>query len=164
MSKGPLVAASSDKGGATQLESAFARRFPLFDFDAKIPAAESRHSPEMFVFDHDEAVRDSLLMLLWSFNIRGRAFSSSAALLAVLPAERPDCLIFDLSAPQTSGEVALEKLAALCSGMPIIGMTGEQSRQPTDRSVVPAMLEILDKPFCDSALRASIERVLTWAV
>lgn len=54
----------------------------------------------VFVIDDDQAMRDSLLMLLRGEGIRARGFASAMQFLEQLPDDKSACVITDLRMPQ----------------------------------------------------------------
>jgi len=64
----------------------------------------------VYVVDDDEAVRDSLSVLLEVNGYTSRAFSSAQEFLAAAPTLRPGCLIADIRMPRMDGAEFFERL------------------------------------------------------
>jgi two-component system, LuxR family, response regulator FixJ len=115
--------------------------------------------PTAYVIDDDDAVRDSILMVLETSGYTVRSFASGAALLRGDRPGKNDCLIIDMDMPGMGGLDLLDRLR--CDGVitPAIVMTGGLSarrRAAVDRA--DAMF--LEKPFGVGELVSCIERAL----
>jgi FixJ family two-component response regulator len=66
----------------------------------------------LYVVDDDEALRRSLLMLLFSQGLAVQAFASGEAFLAAVDMRQPGCVILDLRMTGMSGLTVFERLLA----------------------------------------------------
>ena len=63
----------------------------------------TEHKPTVFLVDDDEAVRDSLGLLMKSVALTSRSYASAGDFLAEYDPDCPGCLILDISMPGMSG-------------------------------------------------------------
>ena len=78
----------------------------------------------VFVIDDDEAVRDSMGMLLESADLDYECFASADDFLAQYDDDRRGCLVLDIRMPGMTGLELQQKLGAVNSVLPIIFLTG----------------------------------------
>jgi len=114
--------------------------------------------PTVDVIDDDEAVRDSLALVLGSAGIAVRTHVSAAAFLAALPKEPADCIVTDVRMPGVSGIDLLRELRALGLHTPVIVMTGHGDVPLAVEAMKLGALEFLEKPFDDRALLDGVAR------
>ena len=109
----------------------------------------------MWIVDDEDAVRDSLAILLESSGIATRSFASGAALLAV-ELDACDCLLVDLRMPDMGGLEVLAELQARGHPPPVIIMTGHGDAL-IERQVKDAgAFAMLDKPIAEETLLGAI--------
>ncbi|HUD51375.1 response regulator transcription factor [Parvibaculum sp.] len=108
------------------------------------------------VVDDDDAVRDSVRILLESHGLTVRDYASARAFLAEAAAEG-GCLLLDLHMPEMSGLELLEKLRADHVGIPTIIMTGRSDAGLRARAQRAGAVAFLDKPVDEDELLDSIQ-------
>ena len=102
----------------------------------------------VFVVDDDQAMRDSLLLLLRGEGIRARGFPSAAAFLEALPDEKAACVITDLRMPQIEGAELIQRLRALRGDTwPVIVITGHADVPLAVQLMKAGVVDFLEKPF-----------------
>ena len=116
----------------------------------------------IFVIDDDEAVCDSLRLLLGLHGLNVVVYGSTEEFLR----DRPDgndrgkeCILLDLDVPGMSGIEFLGLLRRRRSPVPVIVITGRgaaASAQARDAGAVA----VLEKPFFNGALMACVDRAL----
>ena len=113
--------------------------------------------PIIYVVDDDEAVRDSLRVLLESHGMTVEDFGSIAEFRRGHVAGRKACMILDLHLPGTSG---LDYLATRdCSiPLPVIMITARGDAATRKRAREMGAQAFLDKPVSDEALIANIRQ------
>jgi two-component system response regulator FixJ len=114
----------------------------------------------VFVIDDDDAVRDSLKLLLESHAMRVREFASGPDFLAGVGPRPQGCLVLDLHLPVISGLDFLGRFAALLDGMPVILLTGKGDAATRTRAFEAGVSEFLEKPIQDDLLIAAVTRAL----
>lgn len=114
----------------------------------------------VFLIDDDEAVRDSLGVLLESHGLSVKAFSSCPAFLAEYIAEPESCLVLDLHLPEMSGLDLLDRFPPERLGMPVIMISGRADMASRSRALGKGVRAVLDKPFTQEALMSEIKQAL----
>ncbi len=129
------------------------------DLDQRISALDTVRSSEelvgfmgrtgrtICVIDDDEAVRDSLRILLELESFDVQTFETCEDFLAWLPGHAKLCLILDLHLPGMSGFELLERLAAEGQAFPTILMTARSDRAVRLQAASLGTLTLLDKPI-----------------
>jgi two-component system response regulator FixJ len=115
----------------------------------------------VFVIDDDDAVRDSLKLLLESHALLVRDFASAPEFLAALDATPSGCLILDLQLPVIGGLDFLCRYSDRLGGMPVIVLTGRANAATRSRARKAGVMEFLEKPVADDLLIAAIDRALS---
>jgi FixJ family two-component response regulator len=114
----------------------------------------------VFVVDDDDAVRDSLRMLLKTAGYRVATLSSADEFLAICNPETEGCLILDVSMPGMDGLALQEELKQRGSRLPIIFLTGQGSIPISVRALKSGALDFLTKPVDGTELIACVEQAL----
>jgi two-component system, LuxR family, response regulator FixJ len=118
--------------------------------------------PVVHVLDDDEAVRDSLAMLLTLAGFTVRPWSSPIAFLDAT-AREPGCLLLDIRMPELDGLTVLARLRAQGARMPVIVMTGHGDVPLAVRAMRGGAADFLEKPLARAPLLASIRAALAAA-
>jgi two-component system, LuxR family, response regulator FixJ len=114
----------------------------------------------VFIVDDDEAVRDSLQLLLESAGHAVQAFEAAADALASCRGKVPACIVTDVRMPEMDGLEFQEKLSAGGIHVPVIVMTGHADVPLAVRAMKAGAVDFIEKPFGDEAILASIEGAL----
>jgi FixJ family two-component response regulator len=112
----------------------------------------------VYVVDDDEAVRDSLRVLLESFDFDVCDYNSAQEFLAHRCVDSKACLLLDLHMPVMSGIDLLEHMQAQGSKLPTIVITGRSDSVLKERALRSGALELIDKPVPDEVLLGAIDR------
>jgi two-component system, LuxR family, response regulator FixJ len=116
--------------------------------------------PIVFVVDDDDAVRDSLSLLLETSGHRVRAFASAQNLLDALTPEARGCIIADVRMPGMDGLELQERLAARRIGLPVIIMTGHGDVPIAVRAMKAGAVDFIEKPFAEEPLLETVRLAL----
>jgi two-component system response regulator FixJ len=116
--------------------------------------------PTVYVVDDDDAVRDSLKILLESYDLAVRDFGSVADFLGALEAGCASCLILDLHLPVMGGFDVMNTLAQRGERLPVIVITGRGDAQTKARALEAGAIAFLEKPVDDRSLMSAIEIAL----
>ncbi|MEM7563047.1 MAG: response regulator [Pseudomonadota bacterium] len=100
----------------------------------------------VYIIDDDEAVRDSMSMLLESVELDYQCFDSADEFLDALDDSYRGCLILDIRMPGMSGLELQKKLSDKHSGLPIIFMTGHGDVPMAVEAMRLGALDFLRKP------------------
>jgi two-component system, LuxR family, response regulator FixJ len=114
------------------------------------------------IVDDDDAVRDSLRLLLDSSGIATRDYPSADAFLQAEPADMA-CLLLDLHMPGTGGLELLRLLRGRGLTLPIIVIGGRRDGALDAQAWAAGATAILSKPFDDSALLEMVRQALAAA-
>jgi two-component system response regulator FixJ len=119
----------------------------------------TQHS--VFVIDDDQALRDSLLMLLRGEGIRARGFASAMQFLEQLPDDKSACVITDLRMPQIEGSELIQRLKALKGeAWPVIVITGHADVPLAVQLMKAGVVDFIEKPFTSDRLLLIVARAL----
>ena len=106
----------------------------------------------IFIVDDDEAVRDSVRVLLEARGFEAFAFESAAMVLAALERRRPTCLVLDLHMPGVNGLELLKTLRARDIRLPTVMITGRIDQVSRRAARDAGAATVLAKPFADDEL------------
>lgn len=115
--------------------------------------------PMIHVVDDDEAVRDSLRVLLESSGHAVRTYPSAALFLEGAGATL-GCVLTDVRMPDMDGLALQRRLNERGLHLPVIVMTGQGDIAVAVRAMKAGALDFLEKPFDDDDLLAAVERAL----
>lgn len=121
---------------------------------ANIPA------PMVFIVDDEDAVRDSIGLLLRSVGIRSRAFPDARAFLDGYKSEEPGCLILDIRMPRLSGMELQQELNRRGWALPVIFITGHGDVPMAVEAMRAGAVDFLQKPFKDDELIRRVQKAL----
>jgi two-component system, LuxR family, response regulator FixJ len=117
-------------------------------------------SPTIFVVDDDDAVRDSLKLLLESYGMTVEDYSSTAEFARSYRRREHQCLILDQHLPGSTGLDFLSSVDGARADLPVILVTGRGDRALRARAERLGVSAYLEKPVSDGVLIAEIERAL----
>lgn len=113
-----------------------------------------------FVVDDDDAIRNSLSLLLRSLGYRVETFDSADAFLDRKRRSGIGCLILDVRMPGMSGMDLQDALAAAGDPLPVIFLTGHDDLPLGISAMKKGAVDFLTKPFDDDVLAAAIESAI----
>jgi two-component system response regulator FixJ len=111
------------------------------------------------VVDDDDAVRDSLTLLLESAGFAVRTYSSPTALLAALPGAT-GCILTDIRMPEMDGLALQRRLAEAGVPLPVIVMTGHGDVPIAVEALKAGASDFLEKPFDDTQLLTAVTNAI----
>lgn len=106
----------------------------------------------VFVVDDDQAVRDSLALLVQSVGLEVETFAGAQDFLDAYRPERRGCLITDIRMPGMSGLDLQERLSADRYHIPVIVLTGFGDVPAAVRALKGGAIDFVEKPFNPQAL------------
>lgn len=112
------------------------------------------------IVDDDEAVRRSLAVLLASYGLSTRQFSSAEALLAELDALEPGCLVIDIRMPGMDGLELQDALRQQGCKLPIVIVTGHADVGLAVRGMKAGALDFIEKPYSEIVLLRAVQQAL----
>lgn len=114
----------------------------------------------VYIIDDDEAVRDSLNVLLLSVGIQSRVFASALEFLEEYHDEMCGCLVVDIRMPGMSGLELQQKLKEQKAVLPLIFITGHGDVPMAVQAIQEGAFDFIQKPFRDQDLLDRINEAL----
>jgi two-component system response regulator FixJ len=111
------------------------------------------------VVDDDEAIRDSLRLLLRASGFVVRTHDSASAFLALAPT-LIGCVLTDVSMPEIDGLELQRRLNEGGVRLPVIVMTGQADIPVAVRAMKAGAVDFLEKPFADEQLLEAVRHAL----
>jgi two-component system response regulator FixJ len=115
------------------------------------------------VIDDDEAVLDSLRVLLESEGFNVETFERASTFLQRCEGKLPGCLVTDVRMPDMDGLELLQALAARGPLPPVIVITGHGDVPLAVQAMKLGARDFIEKPFDTAELMTSIRAALTGA-
>lgn len=116
--------------------------------------------PTVFVVDDDEAVRDSIRVLLETSGFRVEDFASPADFLSSDAPGRPGCLLVDVRMPGMSGLEVQLHLAETGSALPVIVITGHGDVPLAVQAMKAGAVDFVQKPFDEEIILTAVRTAL----
>lgn len=120
---------------------------------------EENH-PVVFVVDDDEAICQSLSLLIGDIGLEVRTYTSARDFLSEYDPAEPGCLVLDVRLSGMSGLELQSRLKELRISIPIIIMTGYADVPMAVEAMKVGALDFIEKPFRDQVLLDSIQRAI----
>jgi two-component system, LuxR family, response regulator FixJ len=114
----------------------------------------------IYVVDDDEAVRDSLVVVLEARGHTVRGFASAQQFLGAAPSLRPGVLITDIRMPEMDGLELQQRLIERALPFPLIVITGHGDVALAVRAMKAGALDFIEKPFAAEAILHSVTAAL----
>lgn len=119
---------------------------------------------KLALVDDDDAVRQSIVMLLSSHSLSVQDYPSGAALLRDLDGGyAPDVIVSDVRMPDMSGTDLQEELKRRGSQFPFILITGHGQVSMAVQALKAGAADFIEKPFEEHTLLGAIARALETA-
>jgi len=113
----------------------------------------------IFIVDDDDAVRDSLRLLLEADGLTPvRTFGSARRFLEEVSPQLGDCLLLDVRMPDMDGLELQSELNRRGVKLPVIIMTGHGDVPIAVRAMKAGAEDFIEKPFSDEVLLDSVRR------
>jgi FixJ family two-component response regulator len=117
----------------------------------------------VFVVDDDDAVRNSLRLLLKSVGLPTVEFASAREYLDSWHPAQPGCLVLDVRMPGMSGLELQEELNRRGAIIPVIFISGHGDIPMAVEAIQHGAFDFLQKPFRDQDLIDRVQRALASA-
>jgi FixJ family two-component response regulator len=118
------------------------------------------HSPTVYIVDDDEAVRESLGLLLESVEQPSQGFASGTDFLAAYNDTLAGCIVLDIRMPGMNGMELQKKLNELNSILPIIFVTGHGDVPMAVEAMQHGAVDFIQKPYREQDLLDKISQAL----
>ena len=117
-------------------------------------------SPRIFIVDDDEAVRDSLRMLLRSAGLTAEVFASGEEFLDAWIPDWHGCLILDVRMPGLSGMEVQKQLIERQASLAIVFVTGHGDIPMAVEALHLGAFDFVQKPFTEEEILDRVRRAL----
>jgi two-component system, LuxR family, response regulator FixJ len=119
-----------------------------------------KDSPIVYLVDDDDAIRDSLGLLLRSVGLECAVYASALEFLEAYDSDRHSCLVADIRMPGLSGLELQQRLNEQHSDIPIIFITGHGDVPMAVNAMKSGAADFIQKPFRDQDLIDRIHKAL----
>jgi FixJ family two-component response regulator len=116
--------------------------------------------PIITIVDDDDAVRDSLALLLNFRGFRCRGFASAEACLKDWSPEWRGCLLLDLRMGGMDGLALQQALHERGSRLPVVFLTGHGDIAHARAALKAGAVDFLEKPYAEDALLAAVREAV----
>ena len=117
-------------------------------------------SPLVYLVDDDEAIRDSLGLLLRSVGLNCEVYASALEFLEAYDPQRHSCLVADIRMPGLSGLDLQQRLNEQRADLPVIFITGHGDVPMAVNAMKSGASDFIQKPFRDQDLIDRIHKAL----
>ncbi len=114
----------------------------------------------VFIVDDEEAVSDSIALLLRSVGLRTKVFTDPRGFLNEYRPDQPGCLVLDVRMPKMSGLELQQELSRRHYTLPVIFITGHGDVPMAVEAMRAGALDFLQKPFKDDELIRRVQKAL----
>lgn len=108
--------------------------------------------PCVHIIEDDDAVRDSLQMMLESIGRQTKAFSNADSFLSSYSQDMAGCIILDIRMPGMNGMELQRKLNEINSILPIIFVTGHGDVPMAVEAMQQGAVDFVQKPYREQEL------------
>jgi len=131
----------------------------ITDFSGLFPT----HGPEptVYIVDDDQAVCETIRLLLEMEGFRTHCFQSGASFLDACSSTMQGCILLDLCMPDYSGLDIQKALARRGVTIPVIILTGHGTISCSSESFRLGAFDFLEKPFASDTLLQRVAEALT---
>ena len=114
----------------------------------------------VYVVEDDDAVRDSLQMMLESVGRRVESFASADSFLAAYNQSMAGCIVLDIRMPGMNGMELQRKLNEINSILPIIFVTGHGDVPMAVEAMQQGAVDFVQKPYREQELLDKITQAM----
>jgi FixJ family two-component response regulator len=114
----------------------------------------------VYLVDDDDAIRDSLSLLLRSVGLDCEVYASALEFLGAYDPTRHSCLVADIRMPGLSGLELQQRLNEQRSEVPVIFITGHGDVPMAVNAMKSGASDFIQKPFRDQDLIDRIQKAL----
>jgi len=121
----------------------------------------SADAPKVYIVEDDDAVRESLQLVLESVGYKTRSFANANLFLDSYNADMAGCLVLDIRMPGINGMELQRKLNERNSMLPIIFVTGHGDVPMAVEAMQQGAVDFVQKPYREQELLEKIEHAFT---
>jgi len=111
----------------------------------------------IYLIDDDEAIRDSLNLILTDMGYEVFSFATARLFLKALPIKSPAVILLDMQMPEMSGDELQEILSKEAITTPIIFISGQSNKKQIIDAFRKGANDFILKPFSDQEIFTPIE-------
>ena len=115
---------------------------------------------DVFIVDDDEAVRDSLAVMLETRGFSVRQFASGESFLQALDLDWRGCLLLDIKMPAMDGRALQGELAKRGCRLPVVFITGHGDVPLAVEAMKAGAADFIEKPLDPEVVLESVRRQL----
>ncbi|NLH43289.1 MAG: response regulator transcription factor [Planctomycetes bacterium] len=119
-----------------------------------------KDNPVVFVVDDDEAICESLRLLIADIGLEVRTFTSARQFLEEYDPSHPGCLVLDVRMSGISGLELQARLNEMGVHIPTIIITGHADVPMAVEAMKAGATDFIEKPFRDQVLLDSIQKAV----
>lgn len=116
---------------------------------------------KVFIVDDDDAVRDSLELLLETMGYSTESFASGALFLDACEDAWRGCVLLDVRMPKMDGLQVLERLHREFPMLRVVMITGHGDITMAVKAMKAGAVDFVEKPFDEESLLESVENALS---
>jgi two-component system response regulator FixJ len=116
--------------------------------------------PAVHVIDDDEAVRDSLAIMLETRGFDVTTYATAQAFLSQAERGLAGCVITDIQMPEMNGLQLLRAFNALNMHIPVLVVTARASRTLAQEALAQGARAVIEKPFAPEFLVEAVQAAL----
>ena len=117
-------------------------------------------TPLVQLVDDDDAVRESLALLIGTVGLRVQGWADPQAFLAGFDRQAIGAIVLDVRMPGIGGLAVLEKLVADGVDTPVVMLTGHGTVELCRRAFKSGAAEFLEKPVDDDVLLEALQNAV----
>lgn len=134
-----------------------------FETCLSVTACTSVLTPRVIVIDDDASVRTALRRLLEAHETPVDTYATPRQFLSAATEDHLGCLVLDVKMPEAHGLEALALLRHAGCRIPVVFISGTEDTQLTTRAMSAGAVDVLTKPFTDSAFLSAVSRAIASA-
>ncbi len=119
-----------------------------------------RYAARVIVVDDDDAVRESLGVLLEAHKFHALLYRTGEDILAARWPRNVDCILLDLNLPGISGLEVMAFIRSKMPGVPVVLMTALRTGQLKDAAKSAGAAALLDKPVEEGTLIEALKMAI----
>ncbi|MBV7420735.1 response regulator [Comamonas sp. CMM03] len=120
-------------------------------------SGDHQHSPLIHLVDDDQAVRDSLALLISTVGLRVQSWADPVLFAAHFDRQSIGAIVLDVRMPGVSGLALLAQLMEQGVDQPVILLTGHGTVDMCRRAFKGGAAEFLEKPVDDEVLLEALQ-------
>ncbi len=120
----------------------------------------TKTAPVVHIVDDDDAVRDSLAMLMNSVGIDARQYPSANAFLEASPPDTTGCVVLDVRMPGLSGLQLFKEMNRRRMSWPVLFITGHGDVPMAVEAMRDGAFDFVQKPFRENELLERVQQAI----